>query len=97
MTQVQATEPLVYLLDIVDILYYFKACIVRLIVKALVSRGGYRRFEPDRLNPKTNIRICYISEKDAELRERTKTYWLGIRIMCPREATCPPWTVVSVS
>ena len=35
------------------------------------------------------ILCCVFSAKHAALRkERAKTGWLGIRIMCPRGATC---------
>jgi hypothetical protein len=34
------------------------------------------------------IDICCFSAKHAALKERAKTGWLGIRIMCPSGATC---------
>ena len=35
-----------------------------------------------------NIGICCFSAKHAALRRKSKTGWLGIRIMCPSGATC---------
>jgi len=34
------------------------------------------------------IGVYFLSAKHAALRERAKTGWLGIRIMCPSGATC---------
>ena len=48
-------------------------------------------FEPQ--SDQTNnykIVICCFSAKNAALGERTKSGWLGIRIMCPSGATCLP-------
>ena len=36
------------------------------------------------------IDICYFSARLAALRERAKTGWFEIRIMCPSGATCLP-------
>ena len=41
--------------------------------------------------------ICCLFAKHAALRERAKTGWLGIRIMCPSGRHVYPQTVVSVS
>ena len=47
-----------------------------------------REYEPDRFKRKT---ICCIStRKHAALKEGVNIVWLGIKIMCPREATCLP-------
>ena len=43
---------------------------------------------PDRVKPKTIILVFVASPLSTQQRERAKTGWLGIRIMCPSVATC---------
>ena len=58
-------------------------------VSMLVSSAVDHRFEPQSGQTKDyEIGICCFSAKHAALREREKTEWLGIRIMCQRGATC---------
>ena len=60
-----------------------------------VNRG----FEPRSYQTKEyKIGICCFSATHALLRrERAKTCWLGIKILCPSEETCLPLTFVSVT
>jgi hypothetical protein len=58
-------------------------------VSMLASSAVDRGFEPRSSQTKDYyIGICCISARLAALRERAKTGWLGIRIMCPSRATC---------
>ena len=44
---------------------------------------------PDRVNPKTMKLVFVASPLSTQHKgEITKTVWPGIRIMCPRRATC---------
>ena len=59
------------------------------ILCVLVSSAVNHGFEPERVKPRTNkIGICCFSVHCASL--RSKTVWLGFRIMCPSEATYLP-------
>jgi hypothetical protein len=58
---------------------------VSVLALSMVDRG----FEHRSVQTKYfKIGICYFSAKHTALRERAKTGWLGIRIMCPSGATC---------
>ena len=58
-------------------------------VSVLASSAVDMGFEPRSDQSKDfEIGICCFSAKLAALRERAKTGWLGIRIMCPSGATC---------
>jgi hypothetical protein len=60
-------------------------------VSVLAASAEDRGIEPRLGQTKENkIGICYFSAKHAALRERAKTGWLGIRIMCPSGATRLP-------
>ena len=58
----------------------------------LASSAVDRGFEPQSGQTKDyEIVFCCFSAKHAALRrEKAKTGWLGIRIMCPSGATCLP-------
>jgi hypothetical protein len=53
-------------------------------VSVLASSAVDREFEPRSGQTKDyEIRICFFSAKQAALGRKSKTGWLGIRIMCP--------------
>ena len=59
-------------------------------VSVLVSSAVDRGFEPRSGQTREyKIGICCFSAKHTALRRKSKTGWLGIRIMCPSGATCP--------
>jgi hypothetical protein len=60
-------------------------------VSVLASSAVGRGFEPDRVKLKTKKKVFVASQISTQRKgERAKTGWLGIRIMCPSGATCPP-------
>ena len=58
-------------------------------VSVLASSAVDRGFEPGRVKPKT-MKLVFVAflQSTQHLGERTKTSWLGIRILCPSGASC---------
>jgi hypothetical protein len=60
-----------------------------IVVSMLASSAVDRGFEPGRVKPKT-MKLVFVAflQSTQHLGERTKTSWLGIRILCPSGASC---------
>jgi hypothetical protein len=59
------------------------------VVSVLASSAVDRGFEPGRVKQKT-MKLVFVAflQSTQHLGERTKTSWLGIRILCPSGASC---------
>jgi hypothetical protein len=60
-----------------------------IVVSMLASSAVDRGFVPGRVKPKT-MKLVFVAflQSTQHLGERTKTSWLGIRILCPSGASC---------
>ena len=67
----------------------FSVCDLNSLVSVLASSVGDREFESRSGQTKDyKIGIACFSARIIKERERAKTDWFGIRIMCPSGATC---------